>query len=105
VLDADDDPPAFFVGSYSEVSPDGHAHYPIVAAKLARMHAEEPLLTREDVHRLTLLHHSPSVVAQMRRDYRVRNVKPTPTASWTSKSQSVLRVSASIRRGLAGVTG
>jgi pimeloyl-ACP methyl ester carboxylesterase len=35
------------------VSPDGRAHYPIVAAKLARMHAEEPSLTREDLHRVT----------------------------------------------------
>jgi pimeloyl-ACP methyl ester carboxylesterase len=53
VLDADDDPPEFFVNSYSEVSPDGRAHYPVVAAKLARMHAEEPSLTPEDLHRLT----------------------------------------------------
>jgi pimeloyl-ACP methyl ester carboxylesterase len=52
VLDADDDPPAFFVDSYSEVSPDGLAHYPIVAAKLARMHAEGPSLTRENLGRL-----------------------------------------------------
>ncbi len=53
VLDADDEPPTFFVDSYSEVSPDGRAHYPIVAAKLARMHAEEPSLTPEDIHGLT----------------------------------------------------
>jgi pimeloyl-ACP methyl ester carboxylesterase len=53
VLDADADPPAFFVDSYSEVSPDGRAHHPIVAAKLARMHAEEPSLTPEDLRRIT----------------------------------------------------
>ncbi len=53
VLDADDESAAFFVDSYSEVSADGRAHYPIVAAKLARMHAEEPLLTPEDLHRVT----------------------------------------------------
>jgi pimeloyl-ACP methyl ester carboxylesterase len=52
VLDADDDPPEFFVNSYSEVSPDGRAHHPIVAAKLARMHAEEPSLTLEELHRV-----------------------------------------------------
>jgi pimeloyl-ACP methyl ester carboxylesterase len=53
VLDADDDPPAYFVDSYSEVSPDGRVHYPIVAAKLARMHAEEPSLTPDDLHKVT----------------------------------------------------
>ena len=52
VLDADDDPPAYFVDSYSEVSPDGRAHYPIVAAKLARMHAEEPTLTPDDLRKV-----------------------------------------------------
>jgi hypothetical protein len=41
---------------------------------------------------------------ELNRNYRVRKVKPAPTANWMSKSQSVLRVSASIRRGLAGVT-
>jgi hypothetical protein len=53
VLNADGDPPALFVNSYSEVSPDGRAHYPVVAAKLARMHAQEPSLTPEDVHKVT----------------------------------------------------
>jgi pimeloyl-ACP methyl ester carboxylesterase len=45
VLDADADPPAFFADSYGEVSPDGRAHYPVVAAKLAQMHSTEPSLT------------------------------------------------------------
>jgi pimeloyl-ACP methyl ester carboxylesterase len=53
VLDDDEDPPEFFVNSYSEVSPDGRAHYPIVAAKLARMHAEGPSLTSGDLHKLS----------------------------------------------------
>lgn len=52
LADADQDPPAFFVDNYSEVSSDGRGHYPIVAAKLARMHAE-PSLTLEDLHRVT----------------------------------------------------
>ena len=50
VLDADEDPPAFFADSYAEVSPDGRAHYPVVAAKLARMHAAEPTLSAEDLN-------------------------------------------------------
>jgi pimeloyl-ACP methyl ester carboxylesterase len=45
VLDADADPPRFFADSYGEVSPDGRAHYPVVAAKLAEMHSTEPSLT------------------------------------------------------------
>jgi pimeloyl-ACP methyl ester carboxylesterase len=45
VLDADTDPPEFFAVSYGEVSPDGPAHYPVVAAKLAQMHSTEPSLT------------------------------------------------------------
>lgn len=49
VLDEEVDPPAFFADNYSEVSPDGRAHHPIVAAKLARMHAEEPSLSVEDL--------------------------------------------------------
>lgn len=50
VVAGDDDPPEFFVNSYAEVSPDGRAHYPVVAAKLARMHSEEPSLTAEELN-------------------------------------------------------
>lgn len=53
VLDAEADPPASFADSYSEVSPDGRAHYPVVAAKLALMHAEEPSLSAEDLKGIT----------------------------------------------------
>jgi pimeloyl-ACP methyl ester carboxylesterase len=35
--------------SYAEVSPDGLDHYPIVARKLDRMHAEEPTLAVADL--------------------------------------------------------
>ena len=49
VLDAADDPPEFFVNSYSELSPDGREHYQVVAAKLVRMHTEEPSLTAEEL--------------------------------------------------------
>jgi pimeloyl-ACP methyl ester carboxylesterase len=35
--------------SYEEVSSDGLDHYPIVAAKLDRMHAEEPTLAVADL--------------------------------------------------------
>ncbi len=53
VLDAEADPPVFFADSYGEVSPDGRAHYPVVAAKLARMHADEPTLSAEDLKGIT----------------------------------------------------
>lgn len=49
VLDVDADPPEFFAETYGEVSPDGGAHFPIVAAKLARMHAEEPSLSPQEL--------------------------------------------------------
>lgn len=49
VLDAEADPPEFFANSYAEVSPDGPGHYPVVAAKLTRMHAEEPSLDVADL--------------------------------------------------------
>lgn len=50
VLDAEADPPAFFADNYGELSPDGRAHHPIVAAKLARMHTDEPSLSAEDLN-------------------------------------------------------
>ncbi len=53
VLDAEADPPTFFADSYGEVSPDGRAHYPVVAGKLARMHADEPTLSAEDLNGIT----------------------------------------------------
>ena len=53
VLDDDADPPPFFADNYREVSPDGRAHYPIVAAKLAQMHAQEPSLSVEDLKSIT----------------------------------------------------
>jgi pimeloyl-ACP methyl ester carboxylesterase len=49
VLDADAEPPDFMAASYGGVSPDGIEHYPVVTAKLARMHDEEPRLTAEDL--------------------------------------------------------
>lgn len=49
VLEAGADPPNFMVDLYGEVSPDGRGHFPVVAAKLARMHAEEPTLAVSDL--------------------------------------------------------
>lgn len=49
VLDAGQAPPQFMADLYGEVSPDGRGHYPVVAAKLARMHAEEPTLVISDL--------------------------------------------------------
>lgn len=41
--------PEFLVNAYAEVSPDGREHYPVVEAKLAQMHATEPLLSSADL--------------------------------------------------------
>jgi pimeloyl-ACP methyl ester carboxylesterase len=51
-IDPDATPPEFLVNSYGEVSPDGREHFPVVAAKLARMHAEEPTLSAADLDRV-----------------------------------------------------
>ncbi|MGH3862482.1 alpha/beta fold hydrolase [Actinokineospora sp.] len=47
--DLDEETSAYFAAAYGEVSPDGPDHYPIVADKLARMHAHEPTLTAADL--------------------------------------------------------
>lgn len=53
VLDPpDEESMEFFANSYAEVSPDGRGHYPVVAGKMARMHAVEPALTSEDLARV-----------------------------------------------------
>jgi pimeloyl-ACP methyl ester carboxylesterase len=49
VIQADATPPEFMTTASGELSPDGPEHFPIVAAKLARMHAEEPTLTASDL--------------------------------------------------------
>lgn len=52
VLDPDNTPPEFLARLYSEVSPDGPEHYPVVVAKLAQMHAEGPTLTAADLNQI-----------------------------------------------------
>jgi pimeloyl-ACP methyl ester carboxylesterase len=52
VVDGDNAPPEFLARLYSEVSPDGPAHYPAVVAKLAQMHSEGPTLTTTDVSQI-----------------------------------------------------
>ncbi|MFI5494922.1 alpha/beta fold hydrolase [Actinoplanes sp. NPDC051859] len=49
VLDLDDEATEFLSSWYGEVSPDGPAHWPVVAAKLDRMHRTEPVLTTADL--------------------------------------------------------
>jgi pimeloyl-ACP methyl ester carboxylesterase len=49
VLDSAAEPPAFLQRLYSELSPDGAEHYPVVVDKLAKMHASEPTFTTEDL--------------------------------------------------------
>lgn len=44
----------FLVDAYAAVSPDGREHFPVVVAKIARMIAEEPDLTEEDLRRVAV---------------------------------------------------
>jgi len=48
-IDPSNEPPEFLKRQYDEDSPDGIDHYPIVVAKLAQMHLEEPTLTTSDL--------------------------------------------------------
>lgn len=52
VIDPDNIPPEFLARLYGELSPDGAQHYPVVVAKLAKMHTEGPTLTVGDVNRI-----------------------------------------------------
>ena len=42
----------FLGGAYGEVSPDGEAHFPVVAAKIAEMMTKEPHLDRAELARI-----------------------------------------------------
>jgi pimeloyl-ACP methyl ester carboxylesterase len=53
VIDPNNKPPEFLAASYGEVSPDGAAHFQVVAEKFARMHLIEPALTAADLSRVT----------------------------------------------------
>lgn len=53
VIDPNNKPPEFLAASYGEVSPDGTAHFQVVAEKLARMHLIEPALTAADLSKVT----------------------------------------------------
>jgi len=48
-IDMDEELTALFTDYYGTVSPDGPEHFPVVAAKLHRMHREEPTLTVADL--------------------------------------------------------
>lgn len=48
-IDPELEPPEFMAASYGEVSPDGVEHFPVVTAKLARTHAEEPTVTTDEL--------------------------------------------------------
>ena len=54
VLDEDDGWPDFMVDAYAEVSPDGRDHFPVVARKMAAMHATGPTLTTDDLSTIDL---------------------------------------------------
>jgi len=53
-IDLDAESTEFLSSWYAEVSPDGGDHYPVVAAKLDRMHRTEPTLTEGDLGRLSV---------------------------------------------------
>lgn len=48
-IDMDDEVTAFFTDYWGAVAPDGPEHFPVVSAKLDRMHREEPTLTTADL--------------------------------------------------------
>lgn len=48
-IDLDEETTAFFAEYWGSVAPDGPEHFPVVAAKLDRMHREEPTLTSADL--------------------------------------------------------
>ena len=48
-IDLDEETTAFFVEYHGAVSPDGPDAFPVLAAKLYRMHSEEPTLTVADL--------------------------------------------------------
>jgi pimeloyl-ACP methyl ester carboxylesterase len=50
----DGEPPEWLRQSYGELSPDGIGHYGVVVAKLAAMHASEPVLTEADLRQVTV---------------------------------------------------
>ena len=52
VVDPDNTPPEFLERFYGELSPDGPEHYPVVVAKLAKMHVEGPNLRVADLNRI-----------------------------------------------------
>jgi pimeloyl-ACP methyl ester carboxylesterase len=52
-IDPDAAPPEILARGYAELSPDGADHYPVVAAKLARMNWEEPTLTKAELGQVT----------------------------------------------------
>lgn len=50
----DGEAPDFMGDSYAEISPDGRAHWPVVVAKLADLHATAPTLTVADLATLSV---------------------------------------------------
>jgi pimeloyl-ACP methyl ester carboxylesterase len=48
-IDLDDETTAFFLDYWGAVAPDGPEHFPVVKAKLDRMHREEPTLSAADL--------------------------------------------------------
>jgi pimeloyl-ACP methyl ester carboxylesterase len=50
VIAPDNEPPEFLARLYEDVSPDGADHYPVIVAKLAQMHTEEPTLAASDLN-------------------------------------------------------
>lgn len=51
---ANPETPAFLLDSYGDVSPDGVGHAPVVARKLAQLHATAPTLQADDLAQVTM---------------------------------------------------
>jgi pimeloyl-ACP methyl ester carboxylesterase len=52
-VDPTNEPPEFLARLYADVSPDGAEHYPVIVAKLAEMHTQEPTLTTRHLQAVT----------------------------------------------------
>ena len=96
VVDPDNTPPEFLERLYGELSPDGPQHYPVVVAKLAKMHVEGPTLTVADLNRIA----SRTLVMIGDDDEVSSNMRSSSTAACptpSSRSSPELRMGCSSR--------
>ena len=104
-VDPDAEPPEFMATGYAEVSPDGREHFPIVAAKLARMRAEEPTLAASELsgvscHTLVMVGDDDEVTLSTRSSSTGAPQRPAPrscpaprTGCWSRSRPCAIRSS------------